>query len=50
MYDSKEKNCPLLFVVDLCRNVNTGTNTCFPAFNFIFVLVQFINKGEGILY
>lgn len=40
----------MLCVVDLCGNVNSGTNTCFPGFDFIFVLVQFIDKGEGILY
>lgn len=42
--------CPLLFVVVLRRNVNSGTNTCFAGFDFIFVLAQFIDKREGILY
>lgn len=54
-YDRKGKTCPLLFVVDLHRNVNQGNNTCFPGFGFVWVFVffflfQFIDKGEGILY
>lgn len=41
-YDSKGKTYPLLFVVNLHRNVNLGNNTCFPG--FIFILFFYFNS------
>lgn len=40
--------CLMLFVVALYMNVNTGTNTCFPEFDFGYEFGQNKNKrGEN---
>lgn len=41
------KNCPLLFVADLCKNVNTGTNTCFQDLILFLFLFNSEIRGTG---